>query len=120
MWDTISRADLETTKEQLRTRREEMIRRHAEELQAIEQDEAEIEAFDQLIGAMANRFKIGSSGRNESSAGEIGLEHDENTEGVSFLITQAQKSRLRELGMDDDQIRGMNPKEAHRILGIAS
>ena len=119
MWDTISRADLETTKEQLRTRREEMIRRHAEELQAIEQDEAEIEAFDQLIGAMANRFKIGSSGRNESGAGEICLEH-ENTEGVSFLITQAQKSRLRELGMDDDQIRGMNPKEAHRILGIAS
>jgi hypothetical protein len=51
--------------------------------------------------------------------GEGGLAN-ENIEGVSFLITQAQKSRLRELGIGDDQIRNMNPKEAHRILGIAS
>jgi hypothetical protein len=119
MWDTISRAELEATKEQLRTRREEMIRRHAEELQAIEQDQAEVEAFDQLIAVMADKFKIGSSGGNKASDGEADPRL-ENTEGVSFLITQAQKTRLRELGINDDQIRSMNPKEAHRILGIAS
>jgi hypothetical protein len=51
--------------------------------------------------------------------GETGLQ-TEDIEGVPFLITQAQKSRLRELGIGDDQIRDMKPKEAHRILGIAS
>ena|SRR5438552_14947899 len=118
MWDTISRAELEATKKQLRTRRQELIRRHAEELQAIEQD-AEIEAFDQLIGTIADKFKIGRSRRNELGGGETGLQ-TEDIEGVPFLITQAQKSRLRELGIGDDQIRDMKPKEAHRILGIAS
>ena len=74
MWDRISCAELEATKEELRTRRREMIRRDAEELQAIDQDQSEIEAFDQLIGAMANRFKIGRSGRNELGGGETGSE----------------------------------------------
>ena len=115
MWDTISRAELEATKKQLRTRRQELIRRHAEELQAIEQDQAEIEAFDQLIGTIADKFKIGRSRRNELGGGETGLQ-TEDIEGVPFLI----KSRLRELGIGDDQIRDMKPKEAHRILGIAS
>jgi hypothetical protein len=119
MWDTISRAELEATKKQLRTRRQELIRRHAEELQAIEQDQAEIEAFDQLIGTIADKFKIGRSRRNELGGGETGSEN-ENIEGVSFLITQAQKSRLHELGIGDDQIRNMDRKKAHRILGIAS
>ena len=118
MCDSISRAELEATKKQLRTRRQELIRRHAEELQAIEQD-AEIEAFDQLIGTIADKFKIGRSRRNELGGGETGLQ-TEDIEGVPFLITQAQKSRLRELGIGDDQIRDMKPKEAHRILGIAS
>jgi len=117
MWDTISRAELDASKELLRAQRQEMIRRHAEELQAIEQDQAEIEAFDQLIGAMAEKFKIGRPG--SSGDGEGGLAN-ENIEGVSFLITQRQKSRLRELGIGDDQICNVNPKEAHRILGIAS
>ena len=119
MWDTISRAELDASKELLRAQRQEMIRRHAEELQAIEQDQAEIEAFDQLIGAMAEKFKLGRPSSTELGDGEGGLAN-ENIEGVSFLITQTQKSRLRELGIGDDQIRNMNPKEAHRILGIAS
>jgi hypothetical protein len=119
MWDQISRADLDATKEKLRARREEMMRRHAEELQAVEQDQAEIETLDQLIDAIAGKFKIGSSGQNERSGSEQNSD-GEHTESVSFLITQTQKSKLRELGIGDDQIRNMNPKEAHRILGIAS
>ena len=110
MWDTISRAELDASKELLRAQRQ---------LQAIEQDQAGIEAFDQLIEAMAEKFKIGRPGSTELDDGE-GLLANQNIEGVSFLITQAQKSRLRELGIGDDQIRNMNPKEAHRILGIAS
>lgn len=119
MWDRLSRADLDAIKEQLRARREEMIRRHAEELEAVEQDQAEIETLDQLIAAIADKFNMGSSDQSERSGGggDLGAE---NTEGVSFLITQTQKSKLRELGIGDDQIRNMKPKEAHRILGIAS
>ena len=119
MWDRISCAELEATKEELRTRRREMIRRDAEELQAIDQDQSEIEAFDQLIGAMPNRFKIGRSSRNELGGGETGSEN-ENIEGGVFSYHAAQKSRLHELGIGDDQIRNMDPKKAHRILGIAS
>ena len=119
MWDTISRIDLEATKEQLRTRREEIIRRRAEELQAVEQDQAEIEALDLLIGAIAEKFNIGRSGQNEPTGGQTEM-NAETPEGVSFLITQAQKDKLRELGIGDDQIRDMKPKEAHRILGLAS
>jgi hypothetical protein len=48
---------------------------------------------------MADKFKIGSSGRNTASDGEADPRL-ENAEGVSFLITQAQKTRLRELGID--------------------
>src|SRR5205085_5324724 len=113
MWDRISCAELEATKEELRTRRREMIRRDAEELQAIDQDQSEIEACDQLIGAMANRFKIGRSGRNELGGGETGSEN-ENIEGGVFSYHAAQKSRLHELGIGDDQIRNMDPKKAHR------
>jgi len=96
-----------------------MIRRHAEELQAVEQDQAEIDTLDQLIAVMADKFNIGSSDQSDRSGGGRDL-NTENTEGVSFLITQTQKSKLRELGIGDDQIRNMNPKEAHRILGVAS
>ena len=39
-------------------------------------------------------------------------------EGISFLITQEQKSGLRELGFGDEEIRQMRPDEAHRILGV--
>src|SRR5438876_10254573 len=114
MWDRISCAELEATKEELRTRRREMIRRDAEELQAIDQDQSEIEAFDQLIGAMANRFKIGRSGRYELGGVETGSEN-ENIEGGVFSYHAAQKSRLHELGICDVQIRIMVPKKAHRI-----
>jgi hypothetical protein len=39
--------------------------------------------------------------------------------GVSFLITQAQKSKLRELGIADEQIRDLKPDDAHLLLGLA-
>ena len=39
-------------------------------------------------------------------------------QGVSFFITQAQKTSLREQGYSDEQITKMKPTEAHRILGL--
>jgi hypothetical protein len=34
------------------------------------------------------------------------------------MITQQQKTDLRERGYSDEQIRDMKPEEAHRILGL--
>jgi len=38
--------------------------------------------------------------------------------GISFMITQQEKIRLRELGYSDEEIRDMKPEEAHRALGL--
>lgn len=37
---------------------------------------------------------------------------------VSVMITQAQRTALREKGYSDEAIRNMKPTEAHRLLGI--
>jgi hypothetical protein len=42
------------------------------------------------------------------------------TSSVSLMITQDQKSALRERGYDDEQIREMKPEDAHRVLGIVN
>ncbi len=36
---------------------------------------------------------------------------------IPFMITQAQRARLRDLGHTDDEIKKMTPNEAHGILG---
>jgi hypothetical protein len=56
MWNTLSQVDLESAKQRLKSQREEMLRRHAEELRALESDQAETETLDQLIGAFATKF----------------------------------------------------------------
>lgn len=37
---------------------------------------------------------------------------------VPFMITQAQKQALRNMGFDDSQISNMTPGEAHGVLGV--
>jgi hypothetical protein len=37
---------------------------------------------------------------------------------VAFIITNAQKAKLREKGYDDDQIAKTKPAEAHELLGL--
>ena len=44
----------------------------------------------------------------------------ENGGQLSFMITRAQKERLRELGHDEDSIRRMKPEDAHRLLNDAA
>ena len=115
MWETLSRADIEAARRQLQRRREEVLRRHAEELGAVERDQAEIETLDQLIGAFSKKLSPASLEGNELNGGATG-----NAPRVSLLITQAQRSGLKELGYADEHIRSMKPIEAHQILGIAS
>lgn len=40
------------------------------------------------------------------------------TVGVSLMITQSQKARLREMGVSEDEIRNMAPAEAHKRLDL--
>jgi hypothetical protein len=37
---------------------------------------------------------------------------------VPFMITQAQKQRLREMGHDEEAIQNMTPEAAHELLGV--
>ena len=85
----------------------------------MEQEQEDVQTLENLISAFANKFNNVSSRENPLSDREGRLDV-EKSEGVSFFITQAQKSRLRELGIEDDRIRNMKPEEAHRFLGIAS
>ena len=43
--------------------------------------------------------------------------HEAET-GMSFFITKAQKAELRRRGYSEEQIREMNPEDAHRALGL--
>jgi hypothetical protein len=44
---------------------------------------------------------------------------DDKKVQISFLITNSQKTQLRERGYSDDEIAKMKPAEAHKILGLA-
>ena len=57
MWESLSRADVDQARETLQTRREEMQRRHADELSDLDGKRAEIETLERLIAAFAEKFK---------------------------------------------------------------
>jgi hypothetical protein len=124
MWDKLSRADFENARQQLNLRREETLRRHAEELQALDNDHAEVEELERLIGTLFTKFHV-LAGSHPASDEAVLLngtdaEQTNSVAGVSFLITQSQKLQLRQLGIRDEEIRNMKPDEAHRLLGVAS
>ena len=124
MWDKVSRADLEEAKQRLNVRREETLRRHTEELRALDGECAEVDELERLIGVVFAKFEVrtgsppASHDKNQVNQTDVGQPN--SVTGVSFLITQAQKLQLRELGVRDEEIRNMKPAEAHRILGLAS
>jgi hypothetical protein len=55
MWENLSLADIERAKEQLKLQRDEILKRHAEELGVLDTDQSEIDTLDQLIGAFWER-----------------------------------------------------------------
>src|SRR6516162_2104042 len=52
-----------------------------------------------------------ANGADEASADEKAQDR-----GVPFMVTQAMKARLRELGFKDEEIAKMNPAQAHARL----
>jgi hypothetical protein len=56
MWDQLKPSDIERAKQDLVTRRAEMIARHAEELRTLEADQAELDVLEQAITAFLQKF----------------------------------------------------------------
>jgi hypothetical protein len=61
MWTELTRADLDGVKRRLQARRAEMLARHAEELKALDVDEAELTVLEQAIDQLVRKFNIGSA-----------------------------------------------------------
>ena len=125
MWQNLTRADIERAKQELKLRHEQMLARHAEEIRNADAERAEVETLAQMAADFAEKFKKAMTSPYEPAAtGEKDGNGEDSGEvpvvpGVSFFITQAQKSKLREFGIADQQIRDMKPSDAHRILGLA-
>jgi len=56
MWDQLKPSDIERAKQDLVTRREEMLARHAEELRTLETDQAQLDLLEQAITAFLQKF----------------------------------------------------------------
>ena len=61
MWTELNRSDIERVKRALQARRSEMLVRHAEELTALDVDEAELTVLEQAIDELIRKFGIGSA-----------------------------------------------------------
>jgi uncharacterized protein involved in exopolysaccharide biosynthesis len=68
MWNELSRSEIDAAKQRLENQREEMLRRHAEELSAVESDQAEIQTLDRLIDAFVKKFKDGAPSASDAAA----------------------------------------------------
>ena len=60
-WNQLTPGDIERAKHELGVRRAEMLARHAEELQALEGDQAQLDALEQAIAAFAQKFARGGA-----------------------------------------------------------
>ena len=63
MWDRLSVGDIEQVKRGLTQRRAELLARHAEELKALEAEQAEIDNIERSIAAFARKFNLAAGGQ---------------------------------------------------------
>jgi hypothetical protein len=56
MWDLLKQTDIEQAKQELKLRRSETLRRHAEESQILDAAQAELETLNRLVDAFAQKF----------------------------------------------------------------
>jgi len=58
VWNELTPGDLERAKREIELRRAETLARHAAELQALEQDQGELDALVQAIEAFTRKFSL--------------------------------------------------------------
>ena len=106
-------------------------RLHGPVAKSIEQRAKDEEAENRVVEITARQGRRQTGGewsRPDDQEGDPDPPSDEGTEGdaeiesagISFMVTQQQKAKLRELGYSDEEIRNMKPEEAHRALGLIS
>ena len=61
MWTELTRADIERVKQQLQTRRSDMLARHAAELAALDVEETELTVLEEAIDALVRKLGIGGA-----------------------------------------------------------
>jgi len=61
VWSELNRTDLQRVKQDIETRRSEMLARHAEELADLDADQAELTVIDEAIDAVVRKFNLGHS-----------------------------------------------------------
>ena len=61
MSSELTRADIKRVKQQLRTRRSDMLARHAAEIAALGAEETELTVLEEAIDALVRRFGIGGA-----------------------------------------------------------
>ena len=75
MWEQLTPADIERAKQRLAAQRTETLSRHAEELKALDADQAEIETFERLVAAFAKKHlspQPATASEEPTVAGEVG------------------------------------------------
>jgi hypothetical protein len=75
MWEQLTPADIERVKQRLATERVETLSRHAEELKALDANQAEIETFERLVLAFVNDHLSpppATASEEPAVAGEVG------------------------------------------------
>jgi hypothetical protein len=61
VWNELNRTDLQRVKQDIETRRSEMLARHAEELADLDADQAELTVIEEAIDAVVRKFNLGHS-----------------------------------------------------------
>lgn len=58
MWNQLTRADVDRVRQRLATQRDEMLRRHTEEIRGLDADEAELQLLEQLLLAFTKKHLV--------------------------------------------------------------
>jgi hypothetical protein len=61
MWDSLKRSDIHEARQQIKRRREEVAKRHAEEIGQLDGDRAELETLQRLAETFAHKYKTSVS-----------------------------------------------------------
>ena len=87
MWEQITPADIERVKHRMVALRGEILKRHAEELKALDAEQTEIVTFERLVAAFANRHLSAAASSSEpatatenQAAAATVIDHDSSGE----------------------------------------